>query len=524
MKIEARYKYRKLFYRGIICGIIDNRDRPGFNHQKIYYSVQYDDGEIEHYLERDAIRPIQQGEEGISRWLEERDYHLKTARLQYRRKIFYSIQRKARTKTAVLFAVQSYLQRNNHENSENNNHEDHVGDPFSHDHKGASRKRTSSTDSASTEMTAEGKGEGNTGGRGRLRSTSDHHGGGDNDDDSSVVSNNSQTSRSVRFTSVVANRKTTAGPSLTNKASTAPDPSKLVLSLIQSSHNSSSGLLSIPFIKVKIRYTKQVPKFPWQIISQPLPGEEEIDPYVFYNPITNEETIDLTTTLYSAKELHIIRKIQLRWLVFKAMKQLKKQTMSISLSSLIEDTINKGKKIAFIGYKFEGLTVFQLLNRAGYYELSDIISDHYQKVLLRSSANLTIEDIATTTLKEQYEKNLGILQTNHIRDLREFQAWWKKTSLFERENKLSLFNYYQSPYDERSLKQCIEDSLELFIKKFSKYLKTSATKTRKACEMIIESSEFPHSHLQVETYLKRYADKPELARVSELISCFVDLN
>eukprot|EP00981_Chlorochromonas_danica_P006102 scaffold1287_cov253-Ochromonas_danica.AAC.15 len=58
------------------------------------------------------------------------------------------------------------------------------------------------------------------------------------------------------------------------------------------------------------------------------------------------------------------------------------------------------------------------------------------------------------------------------------------------------------------------------MKKFVKVLKTGQTRTRHACQMIVDESLYPHSHWQIETYLKKYHDKPELIRDSiiELIN------
>jgi hypothetical protein len=52
------------------------------------------------------------------------------------------------------------------------------------------------------------------------------------------------------------------------------------------------------------------------------------------------------------------------------------------------------------------------------------------------------------------------------------------------------------------------------VAKFMKYIKAGAARTRAAVEMVISDSHFPHAHMQVETYLKKYGDKAEMARVS----------
>ena len=63
------------------------------------------------------------------------------------------------------------------------------------------------------------------------------------------------------------------------------------------------------------------------------------------------------------------------------------------------------------------------------------------------------------------------------------------------------------------IQDCIQQSVELMTKKFVKFIKASQSKTKVACQNLVDQSMFPHSHQQIDTYLRRYADKPELARV-----------
>ena len=87
----------------------------------------------------------------------------------------------------------------------------------------------------------------------------------------------------------------------------------------------------------------------------------------------------------------------------------------------------------------------------------------------------------------------------------------------EKQKKLSFFNYYTHPDDPRSIQDCIRDSEETLFKKFSRVVKTGASRTRAAVQVVAGQSLFPHTHQQVDAYLKKYGDKPELARVSLLL-------
>jgi hypothetical protein len=142
-----------------------------------------------------------------------------------------------------------------------------------------------------------------------------------------------------------------------------------------------------------------------------------------------------------------------------------------------------------------------------------VFEAHY-KGLKWSISNLTIEEIARKP-KDEYQ-NLGVFQMTHQRDLKDFQTWWARSSNAEKQRRLALFDYFKSPEDERDIRRCIADAEELLMAKFVKYIKTGAARTRAAVQIVTADSYFPHAHMQVETYLKKYADKAELARVSAL--------
>ena len=125
--------------------------------------------------------------------------------------------------------------------------------------------------------------------------------------------------------------------------------------------------------------------------------------------------------------------------------------------------------------------------------------------------NLSLEEIAKKP-KDNYE-NFGVIQPQHQKELKDFQAWWHKTTLLDKQKRLTLFNYFKSPEDPRSIQQCVADSEEMYVAKFMKYNKTGSARTRQAVQSILETSLFPHAHQQVETYLKKYEGKAELTRV-----------
>lgn len=141
----------------------------------------------------------------------------------------------------------------------------------------------------------------------------------------------------------------------------------------------------------------------------------------------------------------------------------------------------------------------------------------YEKAI----AKLTFEFIVT--LPASKYDSVGVTDTNSVRALRDLQAWWGKTSSGSRVVSMNLLNYYSSPYDERTLQQCINDSQNNIIEKFIKAFPSGQSRTREACK-ILTMSLFPISRRQLDCYIKKYGDKVDLARVSKTIIIILNNN
>ena len=63
-----------------------------------------------------------------------------------------------------------------------------------------------------------------------------------------------------------------------------------------------------------------------------------------------------------------------------------------------------------------------------------------------------------------YGPTLGLIQEKEsdallITNLKQFQAWWLKSTVGQKEGALTLMNYFKDPFDRRSIKDCIIDSV-----------------------------------------------------------------
>jgi hypothetical protein len=264
----------------------------------------------------------------------------------------------------------------------------------------------------------------------------------------------------------------------------------------------------LPLTRIDVKFRVKFTRFP--LLHGWVEQRDDATGQLYY---LHKESGDATQDKpsYSAEQTYLVTKIQAAYRLHHARKMVRRKVMSFSMERLIQGAVERGSKVAYVGFGMEGVTTMQVLRRAGCWELADAIELFYKSSKQLNLSALTIEQIIEKH-KENFE-TIGILQTNHLRDAKELQTWWKRVSPAEREKKLTLFNYFSGPDDRRTIQQVIYDRREVLIEKFLRVFKSTQSRTRLACMSIIEESLFPHSTLQVESYVKRYADKPELARV-----------
>jgi hypothetical protein len=240
--------------------------------------------------------------------------------------------------------------------------------------------------------------------------------------------------------------------------------------------------------------------------------KEEAVVTTYYNTISNERS--LIPPLYTPEDNFGAKKLQSIWKVYRSRQFFKKLLMKESIATIIESTIDKYQRIAYVGYRLEGLTVTQLLHRAGYWELAQVI-DEFFKVRQTAFQNLTMEHIMNLS-KENFH-SIGLTEREDhipiIKSLIQCQNWWRKASIGQKEGSLTLINYFKSPEDRRDILSCIQDSEEELLKRFTKMFPNNMTRLQSLCKDIVSRTHFPIARRQLDTYLQKYAGKAAQAQV-----------
>ena len=155
-----------------------------------------------------------------------------------------------------------------------------------------------------------------------------------------------------------------------------------------------------------------------------------------------------------------------------------------------------------------------MLRRAGFDEVASAIEKHLKEKptqLSQISLNYLIN------LAPSKYDSIGIF-TENAKSLKAFVEWWNKTPSDTRRKRLALFNYFDSPHDQRSIEQCVRASETKLMSYFLKAYPNNKARVTSAMKNLV-LSKYPHSEQQILRFLKKYSGKPSLAqdRVSELI-------
>lgn len=531
-QVESRYRYRKLFYRGeVTCMSTDSLSLVDV------YKITYEDGEVEDKMGRDAIRPTRPA---LEAFLSSRQGQLQELRVYLRRLAFYHNQMLDRQSAAIAGEVER-LQ--NAKPSLGDSRVENVSsapeDQLSYFGEGDATVVDDSTyndqlvddnelnEEKNMDTAKENSAEGGQKEReGQLVPYEEQVEVQAVEDEVPIAE---VTAKVTAESDVKSGKKGSASLPSKDKDSKASERKSTKASLPTALKPAKKKLIprvTIAFPKIRINISKAVLQYNWSIVptaTRPTTSlvDSTTNALVLYD--NNPKTIRFLhaasgeelegadeAPYYSAREIHLIRKIQLRWKLFKSLCLYTYRALNVSLEALVKEVVGKGSKIAFVGYKMEGVTVLETLVRAGVADVAQAIQDHYHQAR-KPLSSLTIDELVSVS-KDDYEK-YGIIQAHHVREMKDFQVLYKKLSPADREKKLALFNYYSDPYDTRSIQECIKASIDTLMRKFTKAVKTGQSRTKQSLQNLIDMSHYPHSHQQVESYLKKYNDKPELIRV-----------
>ena len=160
------------------------------------------------------------------------------------------------------------------------------------------------------------------------------------------------------------------------------------------------------------------------------------------------------------------------------------------------------------------VTPMQFLRRAGLDEVATAIERHLKEKPNQLN-QLSLNSLLTLTTSK-YD-SIGV-SDNNAKSLKAFVEWWSNTPPANRRKNLAFLNYFDSPYDQRSIEKCVHDSESILVSYFLKAFPNNKARVTSAIKNLV-LSKYPHSEQQVIHFLKKYSGKPSLAqdKISELI-------
>lgn len=255
----------------------------------------------------------------------------------------------------------------------------------------------------------------------------------------------------------------------------------------------------------RVYYTKAALKFGWREIKKAgRNGENEV---IYLNNYSLEES--RMPPIYTPHEHFYAGKIQGAWAVHQARKHLKSLLLKDSLSVLVASAIVRYQKLAYVGYGLEGVSPSQMLHRAGFPDLGDVVENYF---LSRPSLakDITVESLIEMP-REKFS-SIGVTRHGDVKDLEKFKEWWKNTPIEKRTQSLTFLNYYSGPEDGRSIVQCIQDSDNILRQRLTRAYRNSVSRIQTLCSKMLQSK-YPITKCQLESYLEVYSGKPGLAQV-----------
>jgi hypothetical protein len=241
------------------------------------------------------------------------------------------------------------------------------------------------------------------------------------------------------------------------------------------------------------------------------------------------EEIRTAPPVYTASEEFAAVKMQTVVRLHIGRLRFKRELFKDSPGIIMNRAILRAKRTAYIGFGQEGLNTFLLLRRLGLWELADALEVHFLSKVKKAKDNTkdkatrereraaaaaasapSLDKLAQLTTKEL--EGFGIKKQELVHELIKFQNWWNKTNQAGREAASVLVNYYSDVQDSRPLRECIRDKEEYIVSRFLAFFPSHEARTRVAVHRVVQSL-YPHGHQQIESFIQKYLQSPELARV-----------
>lgn len=452
-KVECRYQQTVHFYRGKVTSIYENHLLD------TVFSVLYDDGESEHKVSREMLRP---SPDELARWFDERNAHLKDAVLTLARKRHFAALRQKREDSKLekaFYTFQSYVENN-------------PGDEEVDAREGAAPigKKLAKGEKPKELTRDEQKAK---------------------DAEDAAVAAAAEESRLT-----VRNEKF----KLQIEAAFEDENVGDIFEKAEESETVQVKLTKLPF------------RYGWiEVVTK---GEDGAPDEVTYKNTISGKITDKAPN-YRPQHDFSARKLQANWSIRRSRKYFKRLLASEPLADIIDNAVKRYQQFSWIGYKQEGITVMMIIRRMGFAKVADCIEEKYKMKKDQMQA-LTLQGIVGTP-PDLYER-LGIVGMDKIKMFKDFQGWYNKTPKVLLEKNIQLLNFYSGVDDKRTLQEVISAGEPYITERFLKIFPQGAARTQKATRQVVTSL-YPHSVAQIDAYLRKYGDKADLARenVQELI-------
>ena len=474
MGVECRWKRQRAFYRGTVQSV-------GQDHLlEARYAVRYDDGEQESGISRDMLRP---SAASLDEWFDARNRELKQASFALKRQQHFAAiraQRVARLQSSAFEAERAFALHWMWTSGATPSAEMEVPESVVADHKQALAADQAAAAAAAEAAAAR---------KGRSNST---------------------------FAGASSSASTSAPGSLP-----AP-PAKQ--SLAWQGLRAAASRLQILDKGIKVvAEVNQVPfRFGWGVVRSPTAD----DPHAisFFNRLTKQTSTVLSVASHRPSDEFYARKLQAAWAVRKARVAFRRLLYSDSVDDIVDDAVKRVRKIAFVGFRREGVMLLHQIRRCGFSEVAVALEKKF-KLRPKDLAALTIEGLAD--LPPDRFESIGVSGAEDARHLKNLQKWWKGTTPLSRDKGLRFVNWFnvdasfRDEPDRRTLRAVLQSGDTDIYERFAKLFPQSLVRCQNAAKRVVSESLFPVTFAQVDNYLKKWGDKADLAtgnNLQELIS------